>query len=560
MAYGTTGAPALRALAGRISPSVVSFIAYDASYATIAEGAAFFVAEGRVVASRHLLQGARAARVMRADGSVHEVLGVLGEDPGSDLVIAAVDIADKTVPSLPLAKSLPAQGERVAVLGGRLSVEREGLEGVVTAVREAPFVGTVFLVTCAAQKGASGAPVVGMDGEVLGVSVARPVDGGLLQYVVPASRIDLMKTDSFLKVAERPMGEVDEDPARFLAGVRCLLAEDLEGALAKFRAVADEDAADADAWKATADALTGLGRGKEAVEAARAAVNLDPEDPAAWESLGAASIEAGLYTEAADACKQVTRFRAKDPKAWNRYGVACYDGGRYQEAAQALREAIRLRPDDPRSHKNLGVSLLALGRLEDAVDAFREAVRLRPDFERAWKDLGLVQYRLGSLEKAVDANLEAIRIRPEYARAHNNLGVAYQALGRTEEAAGAYREALRLRPRFGQAWANLAYAYLKLGKVDDAQRAYEESVAREPGNAEARTSLAVLYRKSGKQEEARKELMEAVRAEPGCARAHYHLGRLYLDQGNKGAALEEYKVLKGIDEKRANQLFDNVYK
>jgi tetratricopeptide (TPR) repeat protein len=560
MAYGTTGAPALRALSGRTSPSVVSFIGYDAAYRTLAEGAGFFIGEGRIVASRHILQGARAARVMRADGTVHDVLGVLAEDPAADLVLAAVDIPDRTVPALPLSKTLPAPGERVAVLGGRLSVEREGLEGVVTSVREAPFLGTVFLVTCPSAKGGSGSPVIGMDGEVFGISLARPVEGGLLQCVIPAARIEAMQATAFQKVSERPMTEVDADPARFLPGVRCLLAEDVEGALARFRAVADEDPADAAAWKAVADAQVALGRGKEAVEAARAAVNLDPEDADNLETLGAACIEAEMFPEAAEACRQVTRIRPKDPRAWNRYGVACYDGGRNEEAAAALREAIRLRPDDARSHKNLGVALLALGRFDGAVDAFREAVHLKPDFERAWKDLALVHFRLGALEKAADENLEALRIRPEYARAHNNLGVVYQSLGRTEEAVQSYKEALRLRPRFGQAWANLAYAYLKLGRHDEATRAYEESVAREPGNAEARTSLAVLYRRAGKKEDARRELVEALRAEPGCARAHYHLGRFHLAQGDRAAALEEYRLLLTIDEKRANRLFDSVYK
>ena len=560
MAYGSTGASALRALAGRVSPSVVSVVTYDAGYGTLAEGAGFFVAEGRVVTSRHLLSGAHAARVMLVGGAVHEVLGVLGEDPQSDLAVLAVDIPDGLAKPLAPAKSLPAQGERVAILGGRLSAEREGLEGIVTLVREVPFLGTVFLVTCPAVTGASGAPVIGMDGEVLGVALARPVDGGVLQCVVPASRIDAAATTGFVKVADRPRAEVDEDPARFLSGVRCLLAEDLEGALACFRRVADADPRDAAAWKACADALTGLGQGKEAVEAARAAVSIDPEDPGHWESLGAACIEAGLYPEAADACRQVTRFRPKDPKAWNRYGVACYDAGRLEEAVAGCREAIRLKPEDARQHKNLGVSLLAHGRVNEAVDAFREAVRLQPEFDRAWKDLGLCYFRLGALEKAVEANLEAIRILPEFSRAHNNLGVAYQALGRTEEAVHCYKEALRLRPRFGQAWANLAYAYLRLGRPEEAVKAYQEAVARNPGDAEARTSLAAVLRKMGKTEEARRELLEAIRAEPKYAPAHYHLGRLLLDEGNRGAALEEYKVLKELDADRANKLFDLVYK
>ena len=560
MAYGSNSAAALKAIVGRVSPSVVSFVAYDESWVTLAEGAGFFVGEGRVAASRHVLKGAHAARIVLADGKVHDVLGVLAEDPVADIVLVAVDLPDKTAVPVPLGKALPAPGERIAVMGGRLSVERSGLEGVVTLIREVPFLGSVFLVTCPAEKGGSGAPVVGMDGEVLGISIARPVDGGLLQCVIPASRIDAMAATGFTKISDRPRTDLEEDPARLLGGLRCLLSEDYEGAYARFKALCDADPTDAEAWKAAADSLVALGRGREAVDAARAAVNLDQESGAYAESLGAACVEAGMFAEAADACRTVVRLRPKDARAWNRLGVACYAGKRHDEAARSLKESIRLKPDDARSHKNLGVVQLALGKLSEAADSLTEAVRLSPDYERAWKDLGLVHYRLGQMEKAVEANLEAIRCRPGYSRAHNNLGAVYQAMGRTEDALGAYKEALRLKPRYGQAWANVAYAYIKLGKPEEAQRAYEESVARDPGNAEARTSLALLYRRAGRGEDARKELLEALRAEPGCARAHYHLGQLYLSQGNRGAALEEYKALKEIDEDLSHRLFDRVYR
>ena len=89
---------ALRALASRVQPSVVSFVTYDGNYGTLAEGAGFFIAPGRVATSRHLLRGARHARVMLHDGKVHDVLGVLGEDPGADVAVAAVDAPDTLAP------------------------------------------------------------------------------------------------------------------------------------------------------------------------------------------------------------------------------------------------------------------------------------------------------------------------------------------------------------------------------------------------------------------------------------------------------------------------------
>ncbi len=560
MAYGRSENQALRALTERVAPSVVSVVAYDAEYRTLLEGAGFFCAEGRVATSRHILQGAHAARVMLVNGAVLDVLGVLGDDAAADLAVLAVDIPDGVAKPLVLSKEIPREGERVAVLVGRPAPSREGLEGVVNSVKTLPFLGRVLTVTCPPFPGSSGSPVFAMDGEVVGLAVARGVDGGTIQYVVPSLRLDDLSTDRFVKISDRPRTETDEDPARFLPGVRHLFHDGYEEALRSFRAVADQDPRDGAAWKACSACLAALGRGRDAVEAAQAAVNIDPEDPDAWAAMGVACVEAQLFAEAVDACRKVSRARPADPGAWNRLGVACYDAGLPEEAVNACRESIRLLPDDPRVHKNLGVALLALGRLPDAVDAFREAVRLRPDFDRAWKDMAICYFKLGSYEKAVDAGLEAVRVQPSFYNAHNNLGACYQALGQTESAVKSYKEALRLRPRFARAWSNLAYAYLRLERSEDAVKAYEEAVARAPGDVEARTSLAVLYRNAGRTEDARKALTEALRADPKHGAAHYHLGRLYLEQGNKGAALEEYKVLKDLDPQRANLLFDLVYK
>jgi hypothetical protein len=37
------------------------------------------------------------------------------------------------------------------------------------------------------------------------------------------------------------------------------------------------------------------------------------------------------------------------------------------------------------------------------------------------------------------------------------------------------------------------------------------------------------------------------------------MGMIYLGNGDKGAALEEYKILKGLDSKMAELLFEKIY-
>lgn len=42
--------------------------------------------------------------------------------------------------------------------------------------------------------------------------------------------------------------------------------------------------------------------------------------------------------------------------------------------------------------------------------------------------------------------------------------------------------------------------------------------------------------------------------------AHYFLSLVYLDKGEKELSLDEYKILKKINEELANKLFESIYK
>ncbi len=553
------GPEAIKSLVDRTSPSVVSVIPYDADYNTLTEGCGFFTGEGRIVTSRHIFQGAKSARVMRYDGSVHDLLGILAEDPESDLVMAAVDIPDRIAPPLPLARTLPRGGEALVVVGGRMSHGKDGLAGDFIGARELPVLGQVLRTTLRLDPGISGSPVVSMDGEVVGMAVARSLPQGSFAFVVPASRLDDLASTEFVKVGEHG-GSAGRDPDRFLPACALLLKDDLEGALRELEALAGAGKKDAEAWSAVADAQLSLGRPREAMLAARAAVGMDPEDADAWARLGAACTAAGLPGEAVDACKRVVKLRPKSARAWNRLGVACYNAGRPAEAADSCREAIRIEPDDAQEHKNLGVAYFALKRYPEAAEAFREAVRIRPGFDHAWKNLGMTYYLMGSYEKSVDATREAVKIRPDYARANNNLGVALQALGKTDDAIECYQMALRAKPRFSQAWANLAFAYAKKGMNDEAVRTFEEALARDDSDSDARTNLGTLLWKLKRVDEAKKAFVDAIRAEPKHVTAHLQYGLLLLEIGDRGAALEEYKILKALDPEKAEALFSKIYK
>jgi tetratricopeptide (TPR) repeat protein len=52
---------------------------------------------------------------------------------------------------------------------------------------------------------------------------------------------------------------------------------------------------------------------------------------------------------------------------------------------------------------------------------------------------------------------------------------------------------------------------------------------------------------------------QAIRVDPDFAPAHYNMGIIYLNTGDKAAALEEYKILKVLDQNMAELLFERIY-
>lgn len=161
-----------------------------------------------------------------------------------------------------------------------------------------------------------------------------------------------------------------------------------------------------------------------------------------------------------------------------------------------------------------------------ALTYFQKAAEKNSDYADAWFYLGYCYGKLSRYLGAIDAFKQAIRIKPDFAEAHHILGNAYYNLSRWQEAIEAYKQVIRIKPDFAEAHYILGAAYYKLGRYEDAVEAFKQ----------------------------------AIRIKPDYALAHCNLGITYLIIGDKGSALEEYKILKTLDTKLANKLFNLIYK
>jgi tetratricopeptide (TPR) repeat protein len=248
--------------------------------------------------------------------------------------------------------------------------------------------------------------------------------------------------------------------------------------------------------------------------------------------------------------------------------------GNWSVALIYFQKAKEKNPDYAKAHCYLGVAYDSLGRYQDAIESYKLAIRIKPDYALAYYNLGDIYVKLGRhkdaikackqaigrYQEAIEVYKQAIRIKPDYAEAHYNLGDAYGELGRYQDAVEAYKQAIKIKPDYAEAHYNLGITYCILHRYQDSIEACKQAIRIKPDYAEAHNNLGITYGSLGRYQEAIDAYKQAIRIKPDFAEAHYNLGVTYLMTGDKGSALEEYKILKPLDAKLANDLFNLIYK
>jgi tetratricopeptide (TPR) repeat protein len=242
-----------------------------------------------------------------------------------------------------------------------------------------------------------------------------------------------------------------------------------------------------------------------------------------------------------------------------RQGYSFSINGEDQKALEFFKEAIEKDPKNAMAWNGLGYCQVGLNNPAAAIRAYRNAIKSNPDDETLYFILGNYYDKLGQHKEAINAYLQVIRMKPEFAAVYFKLGVAYSQLGLLEDGKTAFETAIRLNPDAAPAHFNVAIAYAQLGRYQDALNANQEVLRIDPEFAPAHNNIGRLYNMLGKADLEIEAYKKAIRIAPDYPSAHYNLGVALLHTGDKAAALDEYKILKALDKKSANQLFDQIY-
>jgi len=244
-------------------------------------------------------------------------------------------------------------------------------------------------------------------------------------------------------------------------------------------------------------------------------------------------------------------------------------------AAGALKQVVRAAPNCRCAHELLYDTYTILGRYDKAFEASERAdfitckrtVQLDPNDAHAHFNLGYsYHYYQDDLEHAIEHYKEAVRINPNYPWRWICLGDAYMSSGNYDQAINAYEEAVMLDLEDSHSRACLANGYFELGlahekseRNEEAQACFQKAMQIDSDIPKTLFRFGNLNCEEGNWTDAIECYNLSLKLNPNNPEVHYNLCKAYLQTDDKDLALEEYEILKALDEELANELFELIH-
>jgi tetratricopeptide (TPR) repeat protein len=227
-----------------------------------------------------------------------------------------------------------------------------------------------------------------------------------------------------------------------------------------------------------------------------------------------------------------------------------------EESINIYKFILSLSPDYPGVYKNLLNAYLYCAYenstyeiLDEARDAFRRALEQDPDDQHIRKTMAEIYFHLAEdIMYCIDGPFDQ--------RLVSNL----------TEAILAYKNAIRLYPDISDGDKMLAGAYRFLTNDcqdhDDPEpiiRSFKEIIIKsDPNDALAHYNLGLIYFNLSRYEEAITSLWKAIDIDPSFMDAHFLLGKSYVQLKDRNAAMNQYEILRTVDDDLAKQLMDLI--
>lgn len=233
--------------------------------------------------------------------------------------------------------------------------------------------------------------------------------------------------------------------------------------------------------------------------------------------------------------------------------------GKYEAALDFFQKAAEANPDDPDSWTGLGSCYIGLDQPVPAIKAFNQAIVVAPDDTTGHFMLAMCYKALEQWDREIQSLLKVIDIDPAHVPARFELAEAYGRLEQTDAQLNMFREILGQKPDHVPTLHRMGQTMRELGRYDESLDLLGKASILEPENAKIHFDMGVVYHHKKMPDEEMQAYKRAIQADLRLVPAHYNLGLLFLRYGNHRLALQEYAILKNLDEAEADRLFREIY-
>lgn len=190
-----TGRPMdVKKIAAAIQPSVVTISVFEPSGKLLRTGTGVFVsADGRVLTTRSLMEGAAHAIVKTANNKIHNVSGILNEVPSDDLALLNLELKDRVPAISPNTVATIDEGAAVAVVPGPLGRTRTAVREDAIRKKHRDSNSEWLELADPLPSDAFGAPVINASGDMIGLVTEGPGDPAIVVRTAPTLNALLSK-------------------------------------------------------------------------------------------------------------------------------------------------------------------------------------------------------------------------------------------------------------------------------------------------------------------------------------------------------------------------------
>jgi len=475
-------------------------------------------------------------------------------DPQRDLALVSLASVPDDAAALVLAQNGPDPGDALHVIGNPIGSSGALwvlTTGHVRAVLHAslPLGGgqqlsaQVIESDLPVNQGDSGGPVVGAQGELLGVVSCFHTTARLVSVFIDVSELHAFLDEVLPLLAPMTAAEFDNRGwRRYQAGRYDLALGDLSRAASMeprsaavlshrgwcFQRTGDYDTALADFNEALAiepkliDALKGrcsvkLARNEleRAIEDATTVIRLDPQDAQTYFNraqshlrrrefaMAMADFDRAIQLDGGSALYRFGRGQAHSSldhvdaalgdfeaatKLDERYQAAYLEAARIlyhqkkntERAMMLFTTAIECDRLNAEAWLGRGCALYLTREYDRALADFNQAIQLDAAYHGAYNMRGNVRFNVGRYAESLDDYTSAIRLDGANAVYYHNRGNSYYQLGRYEQAVPDFSEALRLNPKDVDSYNRRGNAYMQLGLNANGQADFAAALKLDP--------------------------------------------------------------------------------